>query len=140
MTREPMKNPKQCTLLPFLDVMEALRKCKAKGLAGTHCHTALVITVFSHQEVRESVYRAGKGYRVQPKGVVLQERDNFVGICVDVAESLMTCQAKLPVTACAGCLVVAGSGASQRFRSSGYDEIAQAAQHRPKFCATLFLI
>jgi hypothetical protein len=45
-----MKNRKQCTLLSFLGVMEALRRCKAKGLAGTHCHIVLLITVFSPED------------------------------------------------------------------------------------------
>jgi len=102
-----MKNRKQYTLLSFLGVMEALRRCKASGSAGTNCCIVFVITVFSHQEVRESVYRAGRRYRVQTKGVVLQERDNCVGICVDATEIVMTCKGKLRVTASVGCLVVA---------------------------------
>lgn len=103
-----------------------------------------VITVFSHQEVRESVCRGGRGYYVQTKGMVLQERDNCVGISVDASEILMTCQRKLVVAVCVGCLAVAVSEALQRFRSSGYDQVAQPAQHREtgvsKFCAALFQI
>jgi len=122
--------------------MEAPRRCKASGSAVRNCRFVFVITVFSHQEVRESVYRAGRGCRVQTGGVVLQERDNCVGIYVGAAKMLMTCQGKLGVTACVGCLVVTASEALRSFRSSGYDKVAQPAEHRErgvsKFRAPLF--
>jgi len=87
--------------------MEARRRCKASGSAGTNHCIVFVITVYSHQEVRESVYRGGRGYRAQTKGVGRQGRDDCVRICVDGAEILMTCQGKLEVAVCVGCLVVA---------------------------------
>ena len=62
---------------------------------------------------------------MQTKGAVLQELDNCVGICVDASEILMTCQGKLVVAVCVGCLVVTISETLQRFRSSGYDKVAQ---------------
>jgi hypothetical protein len=62
---------------------------------------------------------------VQTKGVELHERYNCVGICVDAPEILMTCQGKLVVAVYVGCLVVTVSEALQRFRSSGYDKVAQ---------------
>ena len=103
-----------------------------------------VITVFSHQWVREGIYRAGRRYHVQTKDVELREGDNYVGIYVDASEILMTCQGKLEVAVCVGCLVVAVSEALQRFRPSGNDKVSQPAMHREtgvsKFCAALFQI
>jgi len=52
------------------------------------------------------VYRAGRRYHVQTKGVLLQDRDNCVGICIDNSEILMTCQGKFVVADCVGSLVV----------------------------------
>ena len=91
----------------------------------------LVITVFSHQEVRESIYSEQEGDTMcRQEGVEPQEQDHCVGICVDASAILMTCQRKLVVAICVGCLVVAVSEALQRFRSSGYDKVAQPTQHR----------